>query len=307
MTTHAYLPGLIFNLDETMLHPGKNHLKVIVRGNGGRPTQKMQTKGEHITFALCVAANGDHLKPLVILPLKTLPDFPPELTNMYTWAGQQSGWMDKLIYQGWIYSTLIPHIKQIRDAFNNQSLPALLVVDGHNSRECPITTQLLRDNNIQCICMPAHSSTVLQPLDLTVNGEFKRVLGKHWKPILGEPLDIKRIRLLQVSGLALDDACSKLNIITGFAKAGISPFSLEAPLNSSLVRDPLTQWVPERKAKKKQGVDISGKVLTDNTVIVPLQLGDILPQQQIAAPRPRKKKKADTPTPTSTALIASEK
>ena len=98
---------------------------------------------------------------------------------MYIWAVQESGWIDKDIYQVWIFGTLIPYTKKIRDAAKNQNLPALLIVDEYNSKECFITIQLLRDNNIQCICMPAHFLTVLQPLDLTVNSEFKRQLKKH--------------------------------------------------------------------------------------------------------------------------------
>jgi hypothetical protein len=155
--------------------------------------------------------------------------------------------------------------------------------------------------------MPAHCSTVLQPLDLTVNGEFKRLLGKYWKPQLGEMKDVKRERLLYIAGLCLDGACTILNITSGFSKAGISPYSLEAPLNSSLVRDPATQYVSERKTKRKYGPNISGKVITDGMVIPLISLPTELPPPQLPTPRPRKKKNQKASTPTSTALVSTEK
>ena len=107
--------------------------------------------------------------------------------------------------------------------------------------------------------------------------------------------------------LSLKAACSKINIVIGFARAGISPYNMQTLLNSSLVHNPVTQYVPKHKIKKKQGVNISGKVLTNNTVIVPIKLRNVIPQLQIAAPRPRKKTKQKAPLFTSIALVVTEK
>jgi hypothetical protein len=195
----------------------------------------------------------------------------------------------------------------MRTAHSNPSMPALLIIDGHNSRESPITTQLLQDANIDCVCIPAHSSMVLQPLDLSVNGVFKCLLGKHFESRVGEPRDLKRQRLLHTSGLCLNATLNQLYIQNGFARAGIYPFVPTAPFNSTLVRDPCTQFIPERPAKKKKGVDISGKLLTDGMTIAPIHLPTELPVPQIAAPAPPKPRKKRAKTTTEVALAVVEK
>lgn len=304
---YHYNPSLIFNMDETMLHPGKNYLKVIVRGTGQKLTQKIQAKGEHITFVVRVTATGITFKLIIILPLKTMPDISEKMKKQYSFVGQQSGWIDADIYQMWVRSTLILYVEDVHAKSGNPDLRALLIIDGHNSRESRVTTQLLVDNKIDCICLLAHSSTVLQPLNLTVNEEFKKLLGKHWVPITSEPKNEKHEHLLYIAELALNEACIIFNIVTGFAKAGLWPYNPQTPLQSALVRDPATQYIPERKIKKKQGVDISGKVLTDGKVIEPIRLPEVLPQPQLPAPRARKPRKPNTATTTSTAVVVVEK
>ena len=124
---------------------------------------------------------------------------------------------------------------------------------------------------------------------------------------MGELQDIKREKLLYTGELTLKAACSKINIVTGFVRVSILPYNMQALLNSFLVCNPVTQYVPEYKTKKKQSVNISGKVLTDNTVIVFIKLGNVVSQLQIAAPHPRKKAKQNAPPPTSITLVVTEK
>jgi hypothetical protein len=90
----------------------------------------------------------------------------------------------------------------------------------------------LKKNNIDELCLPAHSSTVFQPLDLTVNGKFKKLLENNFSSKCGELNTTKRIRLLRIAGMALQSSMTILNIVKGFVKASIHLFSRNAPLNS---------------------------------------------------------------------------
>jgi hypothetical protein len=164
--------------------------------------------------------------------------------------------------------------KRIQMKYNNAKV--LLVINHHNFRESSISTQLLIDNNIDCLCIPAHSSTVLQPLDLTINGTFKQTLAAHFETKPNVKADERRVQLLAIAGLCLQSTLTILNITKGFAKAGIFPFSIDAPLNSSLVKDLTSYMFAERPSKKARGVSISGKVLTDGTVFAPI----VLPSSQ---------------------------
>jgi hypothetical protein len=75
-------------MDETMLHLKKNKFKVLVRSQGHKSIIKMEKKGKHIIFALCIAANRSYVKPLIILPLKTLFELLVSFSNFYAYSRQ---------------------------------------------------------------------------------------------------------------------------------------------------------------------------------------------------------------------------
>jgi hypothetical protein len=277
MKQHQYPPALIFNFDETMLHPGKNNLKVLVRSTGQRPTSKMITKEEHITFGVCVSAVGGKLPPLLILPLKTLPDLPPSLLNYYTITGQSNGWITTEIYSKWIIQVFIPYVVQKRRELNLPNTRALLIVDGHSSRLDATSVSALQQYAIDELVIPAHSSTILQPLDLAPFASFKSLLSKHFKPQTDEPKDARRIKLLAIAAMCLDTALSLLHVTSGFVRAGIYPFNKLAPLNSSLLK-PLTHTLTIQHSKRrKRGPQISGTLLTGGQPMVLLPTRDSVP------------------------------
>ena len=43
--------------------------------------------------------------------------------------------------------------------------PVLLIEDGHASHLLLEVIQLARDNNVHILCLPAHTTHILQPLD----------------------------------------------------------------------------------------------------------------------------------------------
>ncbi len=69
----------------------------------------------------------------------------------------------------------IPFVNETRRRHNLVGKPAALVVDGHISRFSLETALLLINEGIHLIVIPAHSSNVLQPLDLGLN---RKVLSR---------------------------------------------------------------------------------------------------------------------------------
>jgi DDE superfamily endonuclease len=277
MSTHQYHPSLIFNFDETMLYPGKRKMKVLVRANQKKPIEKILKKEEHITFGLCIAANGSFARPLCIFPLKTLPPLPYLALNFLAISGQENGWINAKIYQEWLLQVFIPHVLQQREFLGDPSLRALLIIDGHSSRDDSVSTALCAQHGIDVIVLPAHSSSILQPLDLGVNGAFKTILSTHFKLQKDEDREAKRARLLAVSVMCLQSALTPLYICDGFSKTGIFPFSKEAPLKSELVIDPTDQLDLSRPSKKRRGPGISNRILTDGQPLPTVYLTVIPP------------------------------
>lgn len=263
MAEHQYLPGMIFNFDETMLHPGKKRLKVLMRAGCRKPIEKILSKGKHISFGLCISADGTYLQPLVIFPLKTCPNLTGLAIHFFAITGQENGWMTKEGYKNWLIHVFIPGVWAKRQAMGDLTLRALLFIDGHSSRDNDETTALCAQNLIDVVCFLSHSSATCQPLDLGVNGAFKAILSTHYKIREGEDAEERRARLLSVSTMCLASAMTPLYILEGFSKTGIFPFSVEAPLSSELVVDPIEKIDPLPPKKRKRGHGISGKFLTD--------------------------------------------
>ena len=72
LETHDIPPELIYNMDETSLEPGTGRSKVITSKDSSRPFTTVTAKSEHITLCLCVTAAGAFVRPIAILPLRTL-------------------------------------------------------------------------------------------------------------------------------------------------------------------------------------------------------------------------------------------
>jgi hypothetical protein len=67
-------------------------------------------------------------------------------------------------------------IKMKREKLNRPDERALVVLDGHSTRLQYKIWKSLSEQNVDAIVLPAHTSNLLQPLDLCVNANFKHLL-----------------------------------------------------------------------------------------------------------------------------------
>jgi hypothetical protein len=120
-----------------------------------------------------------------------------------------------------VEKSFIPHINKLRQQCNTPNQKALLIVDSHSTHKHEPTIKLFEEHNIMVFILPAHSSTILQPLDLSVNGQLKKLLKDRFKVVEGEDRPTKRNRLMFTTAECLQIAMSGLYIKDGFARAGI--------------------------------------------------------------------------------------
>ena len=267
MQKYNFPPQLIFNFDETALDFSAPKLKVVSCAGSARPFVEMAEKGEHISFGLCISASGKSLRPLVILPLKLLPTLSPEVLGFYAFSGSDAGFMTKEIWWETLTQTIIPDINNVRRTSGQLDAWSLMIVDGHNSRDLAEAVEVCWAHRIVLACMPAHSSAICQPLDLSVNGIYKNNIRNFFKPKEGESTPDKCNRLLFLSIYALQVAFNAYNIQLGFSRAGIYPFSPQAPLNSRYIKSPFVPTPPSAPPKGTKRRSISGRVLTpENTL-----------------------------------------
>ena len=181
---------------------------------------------EKISYTVnnCYNAAGDILPPFVVYKAQNrLFDKwgvgGPEKT-VYTTS--MSGWMEEMQFQQWMENILIPNIKKYE-------IDHVLILDGHVTHVNLKVIELCKNNNIHLICLPAHSSTVLQPLDVGVYCHVKRVwcavLKKFYTETRCSNVDKFTFPLLLARLYTSDDAFRRSHAIYGFKLTGLFPLN----------------------------------------------------------------------------------
>lgn len=162
----------------------------------------------------------------------------------------ESGWVDENVFFDWFTNQFIPSVKSIKR-------PIILFFDGHTAH---ISTRIIKtamDHQIELECIPPHSSTILQPLDVVtltkVKTAWRHLLNQHNVKSNSAPIDkpkfalmvitkcpsiIKLIKLFQIRELWCDHL-KKSHCQGGFAKAGIYPFDPKAISKEKLLDQPV--------------------------------------------------------------------
>jgi hypothetical protein len=92
--------------------------------------------------------------------------------------------------------------------------PMLVLCDGHSSRFSPCLWEFLMKNNIQLICIPAHTSHLLQVLDLYPNSVIKRSLQTVGS-IKPKPTEAELIQFLRKVECCMSNGLTKSSIYEG--------------------------------------------------------------------------------------------
>lgn len=285
---HKFKPALIFNADETMLEPGSKHTKVITRASDPRPCIPDHPKSEHVTLLLTIPAAGPPLKPSVIYPLKFIPPLDNELHTQFDFSGTNKGWMTAALFRNWVYDSFIPQVDAVRLKHHYlPTEPCLFFIDGPTVHEGLDLDDLWSHHSIKLVFLPAHSSTILQPLDLNVLAILKQVLSTLFDPIPGESLTDRRNRLLTETHLGLSAALCEYHIKVSWQRSGLFPFSPARPLGSALVN---SAAMPKPAPKRLSG---NKRVAMDSGLIV--RNGVALPHLAPSLPSKSPKSKSSPP------------
>lgn len=284
MKPHEVRPGLLFNMDETMLDSTPRKIRVIVpKDSMPLRLNSNESEGLHITLVFCIAADGDHMKASLILPLKHFPLSLTPFANKFFWAGQSAGWMTTNIFQNWVLNAFIPHVNARRVFLNCPNERALLFIDSHESRRCPTALRALRDANIDVFTFPSHTSHILQPLDCGVNRSFKMKLRATKSIALHNTIDQRRYHLIKIADKAAYDAMYSDTVLQAWAAAGIHPWNLEGMTASPYVTTTLVPELTQKVGKRKRSkLSLSEKLLTGDDIISELEA------QKEAKERPKK-------------------
>ena len=214
-------PTQIFNADETGV--SKVHSpKMKVLAKRGQKTVWSLTSGERgrtHTILICASAAGCCIPPLIIFPRVRMNDAlktgaPPGTI----FEASQKGWINKDIFIHWL-NFFIDSIPKAR--------PVLLIYDGHSSHISIEAIDLARKNDINLLCLPAHGTHILQPLDLSIMRSFKLNISKASTAFMVENPGkvITEYDICGILGKAWPQSLTPVNIMSGFCKSGIYPLN----------------------------------------------------------------------------------
>lgn len=122
-----------------------------------------------------------------------------------------NGWITKKLFFEW-FKLFVQAISPIR--------PVLLILDGHTSHITINVIEFARANEIHLLCLPSHTSHVLQPLDVGAFKSFKSFFSKVCTQYMAKNPGrvITEDILSSLVGSALAQSHTPINIFSGFKK-----------------------------------------------------------------------------------------
>jgi hypothetical protein len=217
-------PDDIYNFDETGFAMGLTATaKVISRAEYyGRRSLLQPGNREWVTAIECTNASGWALPPCVIFKGKVLIEgWFDNLPIDWRFEVSPNGWTSDEIGLRWLEKLFIPSTSsRVKGRYR------LLILDDHGSHLTPKFDELCGKNDIIPICMPAHSSHLLQPLDIGCFAVLKRSYGQMVETKMRNGINhIDKLDFLEAYPSARNEAFRSDTIINSFRAAGLVPFS----------------------------------------------------------------------------------
>ena len=281
-TIRACPPQLLFGGDETMLSTTYRGKVLVSVGEPHQLLVKKAFKIPHITSMCVHTVTGVAVTPFLILPsLRNLPDELKEFRDSGTawFASSPSGWMTRDIFFIWTLH-FINWLSVYRKTLPSDiaSARALLIMDGHSSRECPLALLLLRNAKVDVLILPGHTSHITQMFDVVLASPLKSKYTKLLNTLLkensiqpGDQSQIGKARYLAVLAFitAWNSICTPYNCKKASEKCGFFPFNAEAISRSPYV----VEFTDEQERQYQQRIsrrtrfDINSKIITESMVL----------------------------------------
>ncbi|KAJ5169708.1 uncharacterized protein N7500_002491 [Penicillium coprophilum] len=219
-------PDDVYNFDETGFAMGLiATAKVITRSEFyGRRSLLQPGNREWVTTIECANASGWALPPCIIFKGKVyLESWFEGLPNDWRIEVSPNGWTSDEIGLRWLEKLFIPST-----SLRTKGRYRLLVLDGHGSHLTPKFDEICEQNRIIPICMPPHSSHLLQPLDIGCFAVLKRSYSRLVEMKMRRQVNhIDKLDFLDLYPLVRIEAFKSETIKNSFGAAGLVPFSPE--------------------------------------------------------------------------------
>ncbi|KAJ0124110.1 Uncharacterized protein HZ326_31474, partial [Fusarium oxysporum f. sp. albedinis] len=205
----------IWNFDETGFMMGMISSGMVVTGSErlGRPRSVQPGNREWITVIQAINAEGWAIAPFIIGAGQN------HLANWHEEPTLPCDWVIAMSQNGWTNTELVGSYR-------------LLILDGHESHHSVEFERYCEANKIITLCMPAHSSHLLQPLDIGCFGPLKKAYGREIEDLIRRSVHhISKTEFFPAFAAAFQATMTEKNIRGAFRGAGLVPFDPESVIS----------------------------------------------------------------------------
>jgi hypothetical protein len=225
ISEYGILPEDIYNFDETGFAMGLCSSAKVITGSDRYARPKLLQPGnrEWVTAIEATNSTGWALPSYIIFKAKKnvrlgwFDDLPSDWRINIS----DNGWTTDQIGLEWLKTHFIPYING-----RTKGKYRMLILDGHGSHLTAEFDRTCTENNIIPICMPPHSSHLLQPLDVGCFAVLKRHYGQLVEQRMRHGFNhIDKIDFLTAFPQARTVAYKAQTIRNSFAATGLVPFN----------------------------------------------------------------------------------
>jgi hypothetical protein len=178
-----------------------------------------------VTLIAAINAAGWSIPPFLIFAGKYHLSawYEEDIPHDWAIAVSDNGWTNNELGVEWL-----KHFNAHTKA-RNVGAHRLLVLDGHESHHSLEFQEFCKENNIYTLCMPPHSSHLLQPLDVGCFSPLKRAYSREVKNLIRH--HITKLEFLPAFKAAFNQSFTSANICSAFRGAGLQPLQPDVVLS----------------------------------------------------------------------------
>ncbi|SPO27531.1 related to transposase [Ustilago trichophora] len=221
---YSVLSTNIYNMDETGFRFGQGGSERVIVPSGDQAARFKAQPGtrESATAIECIGTGGQILPPVIIT--KGASHMVGEHRKM---ANVPASWHFAKTDRGWTTQELaVDWLKTVFDANTTPSTPSewrLLIIDGHNSHTSTEFLVTAWNRRIIPFCFPAHSTHIMQPLDVSVFGPVSAAYKQIINNLAPQSIsDVNRSQFVTFYAQARAKALTPTAARKAFADCGIA-------------------------------------------------------------------------------------
>jgi hypothetical protein len=221
-------PDDTWNFDETGFMMGMISSGVVVTGaeRRGKPKSVKPGNREWVTAIQAINAEGQAIPPFIVVAGQY------HLANWYRESNLPGDWATTTTQNGWTDNeTGLEWLKHFDRCTTDRSVGSyrLLILDSHESHHSADFEVYCEENNIITLCMPPHSSHLLQPLDIGCFGPLKKAYSREIEHLIRRPITlISKTEFFPAFYAAYQATMKEKNIKGGVRGAGLVPLDPES-------------------------------------------------------------------------------